>query len=72
MLLRRCPYCNLIWTKVDGCGGWTTCGNRPEGNDEKGWKGNLGYMVEWGKKLSQHIYDFEIKEGVFDRRTTEN
>lgn len=27
--LRRCPYCNTIWTKVEGCDGDTTCGNRP-------------------------------------------
>ncbi|KAL5268666.1 hypothetical protein ACHWQZ_G002499 [Mnemiopsis leidyi] len=28
---RRCPHCNLIWTKVEGCDGATTCGNRPTG-----------------------------------------
>ena len=27
--LRRCPYCPAIWTKVEGCEGDTTCGNRP-------------------------------------------
>lgn len=27
--LRRCPYCSTIWTKVEGCEGDTTCGNRP-------------------------------------------
>ena len=27
--LRRCPHCGLIWTKVEGCEGDTTCGNRP-------------------------------------------
>ena len=26
---RRCPFCNLIWSKVEGCDGQTTCGNRP-------------------------------------------
>ena len=26
---RRCPHCNLVWTKVEGCDGVTTCGNRP-------------------------------------------
>ena len=26
---RRCPHCNLVWTKVEGCDGATTCGNRP-------------------------------------------
>ncbi|XP_068696164.1 uncharacterized protein [Montipora foliosa] len=27
--LRKCPHCGLIWTKVEGCDGDTTCGNRP-------------------------------------------
>ena len=27
--LRKCPYCGIIWTKVEGCDGNTTCGNRP-------------------------------------------
>ena len=27
--LRRCPYCSTVWTKVEGCEGDTTCGNRP-------------------------------------------
>ena len=27
--LRKCPHCGLIWTKVEGCEGQTTCGNRP-------------------------------------------
>ena len=26
---RRCPHCNLIWTKIEGCNGDTTCGNLP-------------------------------------------
>ncbi|XP_068698377.1 uncharacterized protein [Montipora foliosa] len=28
--LRKCPHCGLIWTKVEGCEGDTTCGNRPK------------------------------------------
>ena len=27
--LRKCPHCGIIWTKVEGCEGATTCGNRP-------------------------------------------
>ncbi|CAD8170809.1 unnamed protein product [Paramecium octaurelia] len=26
--LKQCPYCKLIWIKVAGCDGETTCGNR--------------------------------------------
>jgi len=25
---RKCPHCNEIWAKVEGCDGSTTCGNR--------------------------------------------
>ena len=32
---------------MDGCGGWTTCGNRPEGNDGPAWKGRIRYVVLW-------------------------
>eukprot|EP00927_Polykrikos_kofoidii_P049585 TRINITY_DN4362_c0_g1_i1.p1 TRINITY_DN4362_c0_g1~~TRINITY_DN4362_c0_g1_i1.p1 ORF type:complete len:426 (-),score=52.83 TRINITY_DN4362_c0_g1_i1:455-1732(-) len=27
--LRRCPHCGLVWAKVSGCNGATTCGSRP-------------------------------------------
>ena len=26
---RKCPHCGEVWTKVEGCKGSTTCGNRP-------------------------------------------
>ena len=26
--LRRCPHCGLVWAKIEGCDGETTCGNR--------------------------------------------
>ena len=29
--LRECPHCGLLWAKVDGCDGDTTCGEIPEG-----------------------------------------
>ena len=28
-LVKKCPNCGLIWLKVDGCDGDTTCGNVP-------------------------------------------
>lgn len=27
-LIKRCPHCGLIWFKVEGCDGETTCGNQ--------------------------------------------
>eukprot|EP00111_Clytia_hemisphaerica_P023493 TCONS_00069224-protein len=32
--LRQCPHCKEIWSKVIGCDGETTCGNRPSGYQE--------------------------------------
>jgi small GTP-binding protein len=26
-LIKRCPYCGLVWFKTEGCDGITTCGN---------------------------------------------
>jgi len=28
-LVRKCPHCSLLWWKVEGCDGQTTCGRRP-------------------------------------------
>jgi len=33
-LLKKCPYCDLIWIKVLGCDGATTCGNLPNAKDD--------------------------------------
>ncbi|XP_066913423.1 uncharacterized protein [Clytia hemisphaerica] len=30
--LRKCPQCNRVWAKVEGCDGTTTCGNPPSGS----------------------------------------
>ena len=27
-MIRKCPRCNEVWIKVEGCDGKTTCGNR--------------------------------------------
>ena len=34
-LIKACPYCKEIWTKIDGCDGKTTCGNRPKTKEDK-------------------------------------
>jgi hypothetical protein len=28
--IKRCPHCGLVWLKVEGCSGMTTCGALPE------------------------------------------
>ena len=30
--LRKCPHCGLVWAKVQGCEGATTCGAQPSGD----------------------------------------
>ena len=33
-IIRKCPHCGEVWTKVEGCEGPTICGQRPsDGND---------------------------------------
>ena len=27
--LRKCPHCGMVWAKVEGCEGQTTCGSMP-------------------------------------------
>ena len=29
MVMKVCPFCGIIWSKVEGCDGNTTCGSRP-------------------------------------------
>merc|ERR1719183_1683746 len=31
--LRKCPHCNEVWAKLEGCDGGTTCGNKPSSFD---------------------------------------
>jgi len=31
-MFKACPHCGIIWVKVDGCDGKTTCGNRLSGD----------------------------------------
>lgn len=46
-MFRKCPFCNLIWYKSQGCIGTTTCGNVPEGSDTDGWNTKLNYRIKW-------------------------
>merc|ERR1719320_1877691 len=33
--LRRCPHCGLVWAKIAGCDGNTTCGNLMKSRDNR-------------------------------------
>ncbi|EAS06486.1 signal recognition particle receptor beta subunit (macronuclear) [Tetrahymena thermophila SB210] len=47
-LFKRCPNCNLIWLKVEGCDGNTTCGNRYFGKD----------FFQTSKYFMRYIFDW--------------
>ena len=51
---KRCPHCNEVWIKVEGCEGQTTCGERPSaGIDVRNPSfGVLGtYIFSWTEKI---------------------
>ena len=48
--LRRCPHCGLVWAKIEGCDGQTTCGNRMRQFDGANTDGFLGtFTFEWSR-----------------------
>jgi len=50
--LRKCPHCGLVWAKLEGCDGSTTCGNRMTKPDGRfGTLGTFTFTFD-GKKLS--------------------
>ena len=44
---RRCPFCHLVWTKVEGCDGSTTCGEIPSRFQDKTRASYLRYRFEF-------------------------
>ena len=51
-LFRKCPHCHLIWYKVSGCSGETTCGARPTDlkKDTGGWDRSINWVVDFADK----------------------
>lgn len=58
-LIKRCPHCELIWFKTEGCDGITTCGNnefenRSDVSKKAFWKYQLrriGGKLQWTKNI---------------------
>lgn len=49
--LRKCPHCGLVWAKITGCNGTTTCGNR-EDQPESRWDVMSAFTFQFdGKQL---------------------
>jgi len=50
-VLRKCPYCPCIWTKVEGCEGSTICGSRPNTREfrDPTYKDMSTYSFSWNR-----------------------
>ena len=71
--LRKCPHCGLIWTKVEGCDGDTTCGNRPSFvNDFRDPSfAELGtFLFQWLGNGRLHIIKIGQKKVNSEKRST--
>jgi len=55
--IRRCPHCQTVWVKVQGCDGGTTCGKMPDAGDAASafvnylWE-RVDGMLQWKKATS--------------------
>ena len=69
--LRRCPHCNLVWAKLEGCDGKTTCGNRMNSLDgRKGTMGTFQFQRNKGRLTIQKLGEKAIQR-VWGRRGKE-
>ena len=46
--IKQCPNCNLVWLKVLGCDGVTTCGNFPATEYGGTFAQLLNYQISYG------------------------
>jgi len=51
--LRRCPHCGLVWAKITGCDGSTTCGSRMNDWDFS-WGVMATFSFEWQRIAGRH------------------
>jgi hypothetical protein len=49
--LRRCPHCSLVWMKVEGCSGTTTCGARPKSAEAR-----VKLKCEWVRQAGKILF----------------
>ena len=46
--LKKCPECGEIWSKIEGCDGATTCGNRPYEQRNDNWSKEMSaFSFTW-------------------------
>lgn len=64
--MRKCPYCEQVWIKVEGCDGVTTCGARPSIYERRAftkwtWQVDSG-KLEWSREALDSAPALEIDE----------
>jgi len=50
--MKRCPHCNLIWQKLEGCDGTTTCGNKTSNIESRNIYSNFEFNIFDNEKTS--------------------
>ena len=69
-LIKACPFCGLIWVKVVGCDGDTTCGSPPRIIDKIKNEfsfSTFNYIYSW----NEGILNFRREEYSLDIRLNE-
>ncbi|CAF1334831.1 unnamed protein product [Rotaria sp. Silwood1] len=71
-LIKKCPYCGLIWFKTEGCDGTTTCGNNKfdsyyDVSSKAFWKYHLQRTdgkLQWTKNpMKKNILEESTRDG---------
>jgi len=50
--VRKCPHCGLVWAKIEGCDGSTTCGNLMKQPDKRFSRQMGTFAFAWDKMSS--------------------
>lgn len=57
-LIKRCPACKLVWVKVEGCDGATSCGNRCKSSDRYKNKSRPWYRFRFIKDSIRNVWSW--------------
>mgnify|MGYP001807943284 CR=1 FL=1 len=75
--MKQCPYCKLIWIKVAGCDGKTTCGNRVNLKKDKLLKADstptkFKYSIKEGKLIIEENDEAKNKQILKEREAIDD
>lgn len=57
-MMRSCPHCNLVWIKVEGCDGATTCGNRTKSYFDSSAAKTMRPFIKWVINFDNRVATF--------------